>query len=62
MISRVCQATGEAFLILVRKILEQGRFYNQNTGKWIEDEKVAEGYVIAKKRSNVRGAKVPCWQ
>src|SRR5947209_9181474 len=34
-----------------------------NTGKWVEDERVAEGLVVATKRSNVRRAKRPCcWQ
>src|SRR6476469_4498796 len=31
-----------------------------NTGKAAEDEKVAAGFVVAMKRSNVRGAKGPC--
>lgn len=33
-----------------------------DTGKSAEDERVAEGLVVAVKRSNVRGAKRPnCW-
>jgi hypothetical protein len=31
-----------------------------NTRKAVEDERVAEGPVVAVKRSNVRGAKWPC--
>ena len=30
------------------------------TRKAVEDERVAEGPVVARKRSNVRGAKRPC--
>jgi hypothetical protein len=30
------------------------------TGKSVEDEKASEGFIVAKKRSNVRGAKEPC--
>jgi hypothetical protein len=59
MISRLCKATGEALLIPVRKPLEQGRFYNRLTGKWIEDERVADGCVVAKKQGNACGAKAP---
>jgi hypothetical protein len=60
MISRVCQATGETFLIPVRKTLEQGRLYNWKSRKRAKDEKVAEGYVRAMILCNDRGAKVPC--
>jgi hypothetical protein len=31
-----------------------------STGKWIEDERVADGRVVALKRGNARGAKAPC--
>jgi len=31
-----------------------------NSGKGIEDERVADGSVVAMSRSNVRGAKGPC--
>jgi hypothetical protein len=31
-----------------------------NTGKWIEGERVADGFVRAMNRSNVWGAKEPC--
>jgi len=34
----------------------------RNTGKRAEGEKVAEGLVVARIRSNVRGAKEPCYQ
>ena len=45
------------------KSLEQGRSYNRQTGKWTEGGRVAEGPVVVRKRSNVRGAKRPYfWQ
>jgi hypothetical protein len=37
-----------------------GSHITGNTGKLAEGERVAEGLVVAVKRSNVRGAKRPC--
>jgi hypothetical protein len=39
--------------------MEQGRSYNRSPGKATEDERVAEGSVVAVKRGNARGAKGP---
>jgi hypothetical protein len=38
----------------------KGTSYNWQTRKSEESERVAEGFGVAKKRSNVRGAKGPC--
>lgn len=45
------------------KSVQQCRSYNQvSPGKSIEDQRVAEGFVVAMKRGNARGAKEPyCW-
>jgi hypothetical protein len=44
----------------VTKVAEKGRRITGKPGKSAEDERVAEGLVVAEKRSNVRGAKEPC--
>ena len=59
-VTRTCIATGEAFLVPERNFLEQGRYYNCFSRKCIEDEKVADRFVVVVKRSNIRGAKEPC--
>ena len=41
------------------KTVEQGRSYNRHPGKSTEDERVAEGSVVAVKRGNACGAKGP---
>ena len=45
----------------VEKLAEQGRPYNLGIReKSAEGERVADGFEVAMKRSNVRGAKGPC--
>jgi len=44
----------------VEKSAEQGSHITGDPGKLAEDERVAEGFIVAAKRSNVRGAKEPC--
>jgi hypothetical protein len=44
----------------VKKSAEQGSHITGDPGKLAEDERVAEGFIVAAKRSNVRGAKEPC--
>jgi hypothetical protein len=42
------------------KSAEQGSRITGATGKSVDGERVSEGHIVAKKRSNVRGAKEPC--
>ena len=57
--SKGVSATGEAFLVPARNGWSQVDRITGSTGKSVEDEKVAEGSVVAVKRSNARGAKGP---
>jgi hypothetical protein len=59
MASRTCQATGEALLVPVRNHRRKVDPITVGSGKWIEDERVADGSVLVMNRSNVRGAKGP---
>jgi hypothetical protein len=38
-----------------------GKPYNRSTGKSADGERASEGPIVVMKRSNVRGAKRPCW-
>jgi hypothetical protein len=58
--TRMHGATGEALLAPFVKSTEKGNRITGNTGKPGTGERVADGSVVAKKRSNVRGAKGPC--
>jgi len=58
--TRTHQRTGEAFLVPHRNARSKSNHITGNTGKLVEDEKVADGFVIALKRGNSRGAKEPC--
>ena len=58
--TRTCQATGEAFLVPGRNRRSKVGRITGETGKSAEDERVAAGSVVARKRRNVRGAKGPC--
>lgn len=60
MVARTNQATGEALLVPVRNHWSKVDTITVNSGKWIEGERVADGFVRAMNRSNVRGAKEPC--
>jgi hypothetical protein len=42
------------------KSTEQGNRITGNTGKAVDGERDSAGSVVARKRSNVRGAKRPC--
>jgi hypothetical protein len=59
MIIRTYRVTGEVLHIPGRKILERGKFYNWQTRKRIEDERMADGCVVAAKQRNGCGAKPP---
>ena len=58
--TRTLQLTGEAFLVPHRNVRSKSNHITGNTGKLVEDEKVADGFVVAMKRGNSRGAKEPC--
>ena len=58
--TRTLQLTGEAFLVPLRNVWSKLSHITGNTGKLVEDEKVADGLVVAMKRGNSRGAKEPC--
>ena len=60
MVTRTCQATGEALLVPPRNSAEQGRPYNWETGKAAEGERESDGSAVAMKWGNARGAKGPC--
>jgi hypothetical protein len=59
-VARTCRATGEALLVPERNHRSKVDRITGTTGKTIEGERVADGSVVAMKRSNVRGAKGPC--
>jgi hypothetical protein len=44
----------------VEKSAEQRSRITGNTGKSVDGERVSAGFIVAMKRSNVRGAKEPC--
>src|SRR5262249_4021700 len=54
------QATGETLLVPTRKGGSWVGRITGNTGKSVDDERVADGLVVALKRRNGRGAKEPC--
>ncbi len=58
--ARTCRATGEALLVPERNLWSKVGPISVYSVKWAEDERVAEGFVVAMKRSNDRGAKGPC--
>jgi hypothetical protein len=58
-LARTCRATGEALLAPGRNHRSKVDRITGATGKTIEGERVADGSVVAIKRSNVRGAKGP---
>src|SRR5215470_6880512 len=58
--TRTHQATGETLLVPTRKGGSWVGRITGNTGKAADDERVAEGPVVAGKRGNARGAKGPC--
>jgi hypothetical protein len=58
--TRAQQATGEALLVPARKGGSWVGRITGSTGKSADDERVADGLVVAAKRGNARGAKEPC--
>ena len=58
--TRTHQATGEALLVPTRKGGSWVSRITGTTGKSADDERVAEGSVVAVKRGNARRAKGPC--
>ena len=58
--TRTHRATGETLLVPARKGGSWVSRITGSTGKSADDERVAEGFAVAMKRSNVRGAKGPC--
>jgi hypothetical protein len=58
-VTRTYRVTGEALLVPVRNHRSKVDRITGSTGKSIEGERVADGSVVAGKRSNVRGARGP---
>jgi hypothetical protein len=58
-VTRTYRVTGEALLAPVRNHRSKVDRITGPTGKSIEGERVADGFVVAKKRSNSRGARGP---
>jgi hypothetical protein len=59
--TRAHWATGEALLAPGRKARRKIGPITKALGKWDEGKRVAEGFVVAGKRGNARGAKGPYW-
>ena len=60
-VARTCRATGEALPRPGAKSPEAGSSrVAGSTGKSIEGERVTDGFVVALRRGNARGAKEPC--
>jgi len=59
-VARTRQATGEALLARRGKTAEKVLRITGDPRKSKESERAAEGFGVARKRSNVRGAKGPC--
>src|SRR5204863_1376410 len=57
---RTHRATGEALLVPARKGGSWVGRITGSTGKSADDERVADGPVVAVRRGNARGAKGPC--
>jgi hypothetical protein len=59
-VTRTRQATGEALLVPPRNRRKGVCPITSAPGKWVDDERVAEGPAVAMRRGNARGAKGPC--
>ena len=57
--TRTREETGEALLVPMRNHRSKVNRITGDTGKALEDERVAAGSVLAGKRGNARGAKGP---
>src|SRR5271165_4940342 len=58
-VTRACRATGEALLAPRRNHRSRVDRITGSTGKSIEGERVTDGFEVASKRGNSRGAKEP---
>ena len=54
------EATGETRLVPVGNGRSKVDRITGNTGKAVEYERESDGHIVVTKRSNARGAKVPC--
>ena len=59
-VTRACRATGETVLVPSRNRWSRVSRITGNTGNAADGETVADGSVVATKRSNDRRAKRPC--
>src|SRR5271166_6070912 len=59
-VARTCRATGEALLAPARNRRSRVDRITGSTGKSIEGERVTDGFAVALRRGNARGAKEPC--
>ena len=59
-VTRTCRATGEALLVPRRNHRSRVDRITGSTGKSIEGERVTDGFEVALRRGNARGAKEPC--
>ena len=59
-VTRTCRATGEALLVPRRNHRSRVDRITGSTGKSIEGELVTDGFLVALRRGNARGAKEPC--
>src|SRR5271163_2320398 len=59
-VTRTCRATGEALLVPRRNHRSRVDRITGSTGKSIEGERVTDGFEVALRRGNSRGAKEPC--
>src|SRR6266581_6845020 len=59
-VTQTRRATGEALLVPLRNQRRQVGRITGAPGKSADDERVADGFVVARKRGNARGAKGPC--
>ena len=60
MMARTCEATGETGLVPTSNCRRRVSRITGNTGKAADDERESDGFVVARKRGNARGAKEPC--
>src|SRR5437762_12431224 len=59
-VTRTRRATGEALLVPPGNRRKRVGPITSAPGKWADDERVADGPVVAEKRGKARGAKGPC--
>ena len=59
-VTRTCRATGETLLVPARNRRSRVDRITGSTGKSIEGERVTDGFEVALRRGNARGAKEPC--